>query len=267
MTGIVIHSSSQTIWPPTRPSLNFPPYAMRVGELCRTAAATRHAYRKPTLGMNDIMNSQTSLCPSQRPSGCSEHQPELKKYDMGIDKGTLGNETLDATAEAESRKGHCSRANVWMKNPTFRRVAASVLAGVGLVVSQGAFAVEIEHLNSGLILPTNLPFSEAVRVGDTIYLSGQIGNRPGTLDLVPGGIAAETKQVMENIKATLEAHKLTFDNVVKCTVILENMADWAAFNEVYATFFKKGRYPTRTAFGSSGLALGAKAEVECIAVE
>lgn len=126
--------------------------------------------------------------------------------------------------------------------------------------------MEIKHLNSGLILPSNLPFSEAVRVGDTIYLSGQIGNRPGTLDLVPGGIAAEARQVMENIRTTLVAHALTLDNLVKCTVMLENMADWPAFNEVYVTYFKQGRYPARSAFGSSGLVLGAKAEVECIAV-
>jgi 2-iminobutanoate/2-iminopropanoate deaminase len=153
-----------------------------------------------------------------------------------------------------------------MKNPTICKIAACVLTGTGLIISQGAFAMEIKHLNSGLILPTNLPFSEAVRVGNTIYLSGQIGNKPGTLDLVAGGIIAETKQVMENIKTTLEMHKLTLDNVVKCTVMLENMADWPAFNKVYATFFKAGRFPARSAFGSSGLALGAKVEVECVAV-
>src|SRR5882757_1870603 len=113
-----------------------------------------------------------------------------------------------------------------MKNPTMSGIAAGVLMGLGLMASQGAFAAEIKHLNSGLILPTNLPFSEAVRHGNTIYLSGQIGNKPGTLELVPGGIAAEAKQVMENIKTTLEAHKLSLDNVVKCTVMLENMADW-----------------------------------------
>ena len=153
-----------------------------------------------------------------------------------------------------------------MRNLMICKIAACALTGIGLIVSQGAFAMEIRHLNSGLILPTNLPFSEAVRVGNTIYLSGQIGNKPGTLDLVAGGITAETRQVMENIKTTLEAHNLTLDNVVKCTVMLENMADWPAFNKVYATFFKPGRYPARSAFGSSGLALGAKAEVECVAV-
>ena len=154
-----------------------------------------------------------------------------------------------------------------MKNSTIRRIAASALAGAGLSISQAALAQEIEHLNSGLILPTNLPFSEAVRVGKTVFLSGQIGNKPGTLELVPGGISAESKQVMENIKTTLEAHKLSLENVVKCTVMLDNMAEWPAFNAVYATFFKPGRFPARSAFGSSGLALGAKVEVECVAVD
>lgn len=153
-----------------------------------------------------------------------------------------------------------------MKNSAICGIAAGVLAGMSLIVSQGAFAVEIKHLNSGAILPTNLPFSEATRVGNTIYLSGQIGNKPGKLELVPGGIAAEAQQVMENIKTTLAAHKLTLDNVSKCTVMLESMADWPAFNKIYATFFKEGRYPARSAFGAAGLALGAKVEVECIAV-
>jgi reactive intermediate/imine deaminase len=154
-----------------------------------------------------------------------------------------------------------------MKNSTIGRIAASALAGVGLSISQAALAQEIKHLNSGLILPTNLPFSEAVRVGKTVFLSGQIGNKPGTLELVPGGISAESKQVMENIKTTLEAHKLSLENVVKCTVMLDNIAEWPAFNAVYATFFKPGRFPARSAFGSSGLALGAKVEVECVAVD
>jgi reactive intermediate/imine deaminase len=143
---------------------------------------------------------------------------------------------------------------------------AAVISASSLIVIPGAFAAEIEHLNSASVVPTDLPFSEAVRVEDTIYLSGQIGNVPGMLELVPGGIEAEARQAMENIKTTLEAHELTLDNLVKCTVVLADMDDWPAFNEVYATFFEQGRYPARSAFGASGLALGAKAEVECIAV-
>lgn len=127
-------------------------------------------------------------------------------------------------------------------------------------------AVPVEYLNSGRILPKNLPFSEAVRVGDTLYLSGQIGNRPGTLELVPGGLEAEARQVMHNIASTLQAHGYRLDELVKCTVMLADMAEWPAFNEIYRSFFG-GHYPARSAFGVSGLALGARVEVECLAVK
>lgn len=125
--------------------------------------------------------------------------------------------------------------------------------------------VEVEFLNSGRVVPATLPFSEAVRVGDTVYLSGHIGNRPGTTELVAGGIAAEARQAMMNISISLEAHGYSLENVVKCTVMLADMAEWPAFNEVYRSFFSEGRYPARSAFAVSGLALDARAEVECIA--
>jgi 2-iminobutanoate/2-iminopropanoate deaminase len=122
----------------------------------------------------------------------------------------------------------------------------------------------VEFLNSGKVLPQNLPFSEAVRHDKTLYLSGQIGIVPGTLKLVSGGIKNEAKQTMENIKTSLEAHGYTVANLIKCTVMLADMADWPAFNEVYKSFFASN-YPARSAFGASGLALGARVEVECIA--
>ena len=116
------------------------------------------------------------------------------------------------------------------------------------------------------MLPTDLPFSEAVRVGDTLYLSGQIGVMPGSLKLVPGGLKAEARQTMENIKTTLETHGYAMSDLVKCTVMLADIADWPAFNEIYKTFFAK-RFPARSAVGANGLALGARLEVECIAVK
>ena len=123
----------------------------------------------------------------------------------------------------------------------------------------------IQHMNSGRVLPaTGLPFSEAVRHGDTIYLSGQLGLQPGSLKLVTGGIEAESRQVMTNIRSTLEAHGLSMANVVKCTVMLADMKEWGRFNEIYATFFD-GPKPARSALGANGLALGARVEVECIA--
>ena len=111
----------------------------------------------------------------------------------------------------------------------------------------------------------NLPFSEAVRAGDFLFLSGEIGRRPGTTELVPGGLPAEARQAMENVKANLERHGATLDDVVKCTVFIADMKDWGAFNEVYRTFFTKS-LPARSALGASGLALGARVEVECLAV-
>lgn len=122
-----------------------------------------------------------------------------------------------------------------------------------------------EFLNSGKVFPTSLPFSEAVRVGKTLYLSGQIGVVPGTLKLVPGGIREEARQTMENIRTTLHAHGYSMSDIVKCTVMLADISEWTAFNEVYASFFS-GRYPARSALGANGLALGARVEVECMAV-
>ena len=124
---------------------------------------------------------------------------------------------------------------------------------------------EIEFLNSGKVLPVELPFSEAVRVGDTLYLSGQIGIVPGTLELVPGGVEAEAQRTMENIALTLREHGYSMRDVVKCTVMLADMADWPAFNEIYRGHFS-APYPARSALGANGLALGARVEVECIAV-
>lgn len=123
----------------------------------------------------------------------------------------------------------------------------------------------LQHLNSGRVLPAaDLPFSEGVRHGDTVYLSGQLGVKPGTLELVPGGIDAEARQAMTNIRSSLEAHGLSMARVIKCTVMLADMKEWGRFNAIYATFFD-GPKPARSALGVNGLALGARVEVECLA--
>jgi len=111
---------------------------------------------------------------------------------------------------------------------------------------------------------SNLPFSSAVQVGNMLYLSGALGNVPGTLELVPGGIKAETIRTMDTIKTTLEQFGSSMDNVVKCNVFMADMSEWPAMNEVYRTYFK--RMPARSALGASGLALGARVEIECTAV-
>ena len=111
----------------------------------------------------------------------------------------------------------------------------------------------------------DLPFSEAVQIGDLLILSGQIGVLPGTLTLVDGGIQAETRQTMENIKTVLERHGSSMERVVKCTVMLDDIDEWGALNEVYREYFPVLK-PARSAFGADGLALGAKVEIECWAM-
>jgi reactive intermediate/imine deaminase len=109
------------------------------------------------------------------------------------------------------------------------------------------------------------PFTPAVQVGDVLYLAGQIGTSANAQGgVVPGGIQAETRQTMLNIKDVLEKVGSSMDKVFKCTVMLADMREWDAMNEVYVTFFP-GNKPARSALGASGLALGAKVEIECLA--
>lgn len=111
----------------------------------------------------------------------------------------------------------------------------------------------------------NAPFSDVVQVGNTLYLAGQIGMDHSVRKMVEGGIKAETEQVIENIESVLAQHGSSLDKVVKCTVILSDINDFSAFNEVYATYFTNK--PARTTFAASGLAANAKIEIECIAVK
>ncbi len=109
----------------------------------------------------------------------------------------------------------------------------------------------------------NLPFSPAVRVGNILYLAGQLGT-DSTGKLAPGGIEGETRQALTNIKKLLEANGSSMDRVVKCLVMLADIGEWAKMNTVYVTFFPTHR-PARSAFGATGLALGGRLEIECIA--
>jgi len=145
--------------------------------------------------------------------------------------------------------------------PAFTAVLLGCLATCAAVAKEPS---GVEFLNSGKVYPAGVPLSEAVRVGDTLYLSGQIGIQPGTLKLVPGGIGPEARQAMSNIKTSLEAHGYSMSDVVKCTVMLADIAKWGEFNEVYKTFFSD-HFPARSAMGVSGLAIGAQVEVECVA--
>jgi 2-iminobutanoate/2-iminopropanoate deaminase len=108
-----------------------------------------------------------------------------------------------------------------------------------------------------------LPFSPAVRVDHMLYLAGQLGT-DSTGKLVAGGVEAETRQALTNIKRLLEANGSSMDRVVKCLVMLADIGEWARMNSVYVTFFPTHR-PARSAFGATGLALGGRAEIECMA--
>jgi reactive intermediate/imine deaminase len=152
-----------------------------------------------------------------------------------------------------------------MSRPRLARpVARVLLASLLGAVACGASAADVRFFPVPGEDGRTLPFSDAVQVGDLIFLAGKLGNIPGTRDLAPGGIEGETRQAMDNIRATLLRLGASMDDVVKCTVFLADIDEWAAMNAVYVTYFPNHR-PARSALGVNGLALGARTEIECIA--
>lgn len=123
---------------------------------------------------------------------------------------------------------------------------------------------KFEWLKSKVERKKNAPYSDAVRVGDLLFLAGQIGYNNDSLKLAYGGIKAETAQALENIKDVLELHNSDMEHVIKCTVILADIDDFSAFNEVFRQYFPKNK-PARTTFAAN-LVIGAKIEIEVTAV-
>lgn len=119
----------------------------------------------------------------------------------------------------------------------------------------------VEHFSKPALNGQALPFSDAVRVGDTLYLSGQIGI--GANGKLPDGIEAQTKQAMDNVGSVLKRAGVGYDRIFHCTAFLSDMKNWPAFNKVYVGYFPDGQMPARSAFGANGLALGALLEIEC----
>ena len=149
------------------------------------------------------------------------------------------------------------------------RKTVFLLPAIGILLGcQTSTPPRVSHgpdfLASPQAVALSLPFSEAVRAGDFLFLSGQIGNVPGKLELVPGGIGPEATQALEHIKAILERHSSSVDALVKCTVFLADIREWTAFNAVYRNYFPH-HFPARSALATNGLALGARVEVECTA--
>ncbi|PKQ00431.1 MAG: endoribonuclease [Alphaproteobacteria bacterium HGW-Alphaproteobacteria-13] len=140
------------------------------------------------------------------------------------------------------------------------RLLSLALPGALICTTDAALADDPQfHARPG----SAAPFSPAVRAGDFIFASGQIGAaRDGT---VPEAMADQARLAMDNVRAALELADASLDDVVKCTVMMADMTQWAEFNRVYVGYFQPGRLPARSAFGTNGLALGAGVEVECLA--
>ena len=135
----------------------------------------------------------------------------------------------------------------------------AIMATILMLISTVGTAAPIQYFPAD---PT-APFSTATRVGDIVYLSGQIG--VGSDGKLPEGFEAQAKQTMENVGTALKAAGLGWGDVFKCTVMIDDMANWPKFNAIYVPYFPKGKLPARSAFGADGLALGAALELECMA--
>lgn len=111
------------------------------------------------------------------------------------------------------------------------------------------------------------PYNQAVLVGNTLYTSGQIALNPSTMELTLDDIETETKQVMENMKAVLEAADMTFENVVKTTIFIMNMRDFARINSVYANYFDEKTAPARETVQVACLPKNVNIEISMIAIK
>jgi 2-iminobutanoate/2-iminopropanoate deaminase len=144
-----------------------------------------------------------------------------------------------------------------------KRLLAIMLLGISTMTHASDNVPALQRVGEPMLNGQRLPFSSSVRAGDTIYLSGALGITPdGKLG---DGMEAQSRLAMDNLGAALKQAGLGWGDVAKCTVMLDDMKDWPAFNKVYVTYFPDGKYPARSAFGTDGLALGALVEVECIA--
>lgn len=138
--------------------------------------------------------------------------------------------------------------------------AVKILFGAFALLTASALQAEAEFFTSN----PDSPYSEAVKVGNLLFLAGQLGINRDNGELAPGGIQGETRQALENIKAIVEKNGGSMDQVPKCTVFLADIAEWASMNEVYVTYFPTNK-PARSAVGNSGLGPDARVEIECIA--
>ena len=140
-----------------------------------------------------------------------------------------------------------------------KTIAAALVMVAGSAAA--APAATVEYFPAPVLNGRPAPFSSAVRVGDVLYLSGQIGIGPD--GKLPDGIAGQTRQAMDNIGGVLKRAGVGWGDVFHCTAMLSDMANWPAFNTAYVPYFPDGKLPARSALGANGLALGALVELEC----
>ena len=119
-------------------------------------------------------------------------------------------------------------------------------------------------IHTSKVPPARVPLSQAIKAGDWVFASGQLGNDQATRKLAEGGIAAETRQVCEHLKAILEAAGSSLDRVVKVTIYMADLRELPEMNEVFSRYFPTDP-PARTTFQAAGLVGGARVEIEAIA--
>ena len=133
-----------------------------------------------------------------------------------------------------------------------------------ILITNFCFSQGIERINSPEHIKNNSPFSEASIVNGVIYLSGEIGTLPNG-KLIEGGITAETRQILVNIKSTLNRMGSSMDDVFKCTCMLSDISEWGEMSAEYVKHFKKDKLPARSAIPTTPL--NAKLEIECMALK
>lgn len=149
--------------------------------------------------------------------------------------------------------------------PVDRGQAASCYSSQACHVTRTEPEPDNRYYRSRTTKGAKLPFSDAVRAGNLLYLNNQIGNRPGEGVLVAGGFREQFAQIIQNIDGSLKANGLARADVVMCTVTLTDMTDWSELNHLWAENFADNRLPARNVIGTTGLPLGAVVGVQCIA--
>lgn len=147
-----------------------------------------------------------------------------------------------------------------MKSHRLRLLCICALLSPAVMASAVAATPELQYYRDA---GSKAPYSPAVRIGQTVYVSGQLG--VGADGKLVQGFEAQTRQAMDNVAAALKRVGLGMDDVGRCTAMITDTTQWSQFNAIYTSYFKPERLPARSAFGATGLPMGAAVEIDCIA--